>query len=1282
MGPSTTGSGRTWDEATSPAAIRLVRRFEAAWRGATDRRPCPSDFLPEEAGDCPGARLALLRSEISLRWEAGERVGAAWYLQNYPDLSAEALVALIYEEFCLREEEGEEPDPADYLVRFPNVATQLGRVFDIHRLIGSNSSATVSLPGSIGPPFPEAGQTIAGFHLVEELGRGAFARVFLAEERQLADRPVALKVARVGSREPQTLARLQHTHIVPIHSSRTDPATGLHLLCMPYFGRLTLAQILADPALRTARTGDDLLAVLDRLGSSPEPTSGRSTGRAALRRRSYAQAIAWWGARMAEALDHAHDRGILHRDIKPSNVLVTSDGMPMLLDFHLAREPVAEGADIEDEPAALGGTIDYMAPEHLEALADGLGDIVDARADIYSLGVLLYEVLTGTRPFTEPKKAVGSVAELLLRAAERRRNEPPRLRALRPDVPVALETVVRRCLAPQPDDRYANAGEAAADLQAVANDQPLRFAREPLVSRTRRWVRRRRRSLAMAAAILIPLAIAGVVFVRAEIDNFYWGFEAQRYLDKGFESARLRDFAAAKFQFDAAAKLAGGERSQARPSLARFLWLEAIREQAQEQYQIAEETEDIRSKYRAFLRLAEPLRFRLIGVGGDLASAGLALKDLLRPFHVLEDGPNWTERAKLARLDGPQRERLLREINQLLFLWVVALERSGPREAGALQDGLSICDRALAFAEVLGPWRALRARLGRGLRGGSPSVAEDVPEAVDERSDLACFQWGALRGLERGPVWAIPWLERAVALKPDDYWYEYYLARSEDLAAQTFDEQGRPEAAKTLLQEALEHNQTALALEPRSPWVRFGRARLERMQGKWGEAAADLETALRDFHQDHAAASDATFERMVGLERGLIDQSLGAWSSARREYEGVIARGPRTTLGRAARLNRAQLDADSGAIERAWSEYGALLREEPSDITARLGRALLALRCGRAREADQDLSDLIERRPSDPGLLAHRARARLALGHWQDAVADADAACRLAPSPSRERLRTQSLIVGDRLEDLGFLDDPDELAKLTIPRGVLLRVVERFGRAAQGSGVRGLEASRTRAVILSVLGDPGAVAEAGRAIELAPLSAGAYLVRARVYRRLGAIASARADIERGLALDGRDPRLLDLRSRIEVETGDPSAALADADRALYLGASGRIHASRAQALFALNRVSQAISAWTEALRDDPEDPSIYLGRARAFLRLSKWDQALADLEQAAGWSGDDPRWSVPIALAYARCLPQRPDRLGRVAQLAWRAWGMNAGKSSPRSGKRRTMVQLHGPGTE
>ena len=140
---------------------------------------------------------------------------------------------------------------------------------------GIGRAANLAISGAIEMrastyPLLDLESPIAGFSLVEELGCGAFARVFLARERELADRPVALKVTRRGSREPQTLARLQHTHIVPVHSHRIDKATGLHLLCMPFFGRTTLAQVLADSRAQGTRSGAGLVESLDRL----EPARG------------------------------------------------------------------------------------------------------------------------------------------------------------------------------------------------------------------------------------------------------------------------------------------------------------------------------------------------------------------------------------------------------------------------------------------------------------------------------------------------------------------------------------------------------------------------------------------------------------------------------------------------------------------------------------------------------------------------------------------------------------------------------------------------------------------------------------------------------------------------------------------------------------------------------------------------------------------------------------------------------------------------------------------------
>ncbi len=421
---SLTQSGPKWDDTTSPSIALLVQRYEADWRSSPGPHPDPGEYLPGDPEERTAARLALLRADLVLRWKARDRCPIEWYRDRYPELDGDSLVALLYEEYCLREEAGERPEAAEYRVRFPEVADSFQEVLEIHDLIGRVRAPESRGPGRNGTPFPEPGQAIAGFRLVEELGRGAFARVYLAEEQHLADRPVALKVTRSGSREPQTLARLQHTHIVPVYSYRTDPATGLHLLCMPYLSRITLLRILSDPGIRSARTGADLVRLLDRIQPPDGALVERAGSRMALARRTYAQAIAWWGARMAEALQHAHDRQVLHRDVKPSNVLVTGDGLPMLLDFNLAQEPRIDDSDAAD--ASAGGTLAYMAPEHLEALAEGRSNAVDTRSDLYALGVVLFDCLVrGTRPFA-PASNSRTMTEALLRAAEARRIAAPR----------------------------------------------------------------------------------------------------------------------------------------------------------------------------------------------------------------------------------------------------------------------------------------------------------------------------------------------------------------------------------------------------------------------------------------------------------------------------------------------------------------------------------------------------------------------------------------------------------------------------------------------------------------------------------------------------------------------------------------------------------------------------------------------------------------------------------------------------------------------------------------
>jgi serine/threonine protein kinase/tetratricopeptide (TPR) repeat protein len=1218
----------SWDDTTSPAIAFLLQRFEADWRSSSGPRPDPAAYLPDDPLQRRDALLALLRADLLQRWRTRDPCRIEWYRDRYPDLDSESLVALLYEEYSLREEAGEAPDPTEYRARFPDVADSFQEVLEIHGLFGRARAPASRGPCPHGTPLPEAGQTIAGFRLVEELGRGAFARVYLAEERHLADRPVALKVTRTGSREPQTLARLQHTHIVPVYSYRIDPATGLHLLCMPYLGRITLLQILSHKEIASARTGADLIELLDRLQPVTDALEQRAASRMALARRTYAQAIAWWGARMAEALQHAHDRQVLHRDVKPSNVLISGDGVPMLLDFNLAQEPLLNHS--EAATAAVGGTLAYMAPEQLEAIAVGGSNPVDARTDLYALGVVLFDCLVrGTRSFAVPSSSM-TMNEALLRTAAARRAGVPRLRATHPDVPPALEEVVRRCLAPDPGNRYASAGQLAADLQAVADDGPLRFAREPIPSRCVRWLRTNRRRLAVGGPVVIALGFLAYSLVAAQFAAFRRHVDVRHWRDMGRHSAEEGRLEVAASQFATAVRLAEGDNR-----------LRGLVAEIKMEDQRARRTKEIRDEAEKLLAVGERLRFSLLGFSGNPKLASRAVERALAKFSVLDD-PDWIRRYPLEMLDARRRDELKSEVNALLFLWVVALDG----DAAAARQSLRICDVALGFAHPAGPWRAIRERCAARF-GGEPPPSLASTRTDSETSARGCFQWALLCDLEEKTEAVVAWLERATRLEPRDYWSHFYLG---DYCGR-IGQNGR----------AMEHYQAAVALRPDSPWARCNRALLYHARGDWDLALDDLNRAL-------ASAQGADLlEARLGL--GLVKQVKGDDVGARAAYDAVIASGPASPFATAAKLNRAKLDIDAGAIDRARAEYDALLSVDPRDVPARLSRALLALRFGRATQSEEDLTVLLQVAPERADeILARRAMARLALGRLEGAEADAAGAYRRKPSPSRERLWARTLLALRRVEDLFWLTRPDDLTLLPGDEPSVradLREADLRLRSLSPANRTGA-IHRTRAVLLSALNEPSAEAEASRALAVAPESADAYLVRAAVRRRSGDRRAALADVESGLTLVPGDPRLMALRGLLKTETGNPAGALIDLDRAILRGAAGTVRMPRALALMALGRDDAAVRDWSLALDDDPEDPEAYLGRATALIRLRRHDRALVDLEQAADWAADNPRLLPRITAAYAVCLISRPDRFPRwvrLARRAWSAWLTGAGTS-------------------
>lgn len=338
---------------------------------------------------------------------------------------------------------------------------------------------------------PEPGEKFGEFELLDQLGHGAFGRVYLARQPSLADRPVVLKLASLTGQEHLSLARLQHTYIMPLYWSQDDTKLGLRALCMPHFGGATLSKLLhrLEEVPPAKRTGRDLLEALkaESAGQRLAPPV-RGPACLAMERASYEQVICHIGACLAEALDYAHQRNVVHHDIKPSNVLIAADGQPLLLDFHLAQPALVAGTL---SVPWLGGTPDYMAPEQEAALdamdrGEPIPQRVDGQADVFALGLLLCEALGGQHP--PPEENPGRWV--------RRRNS---------HVSGALCDLVAKCMARDAAARYASAGDLAADLRRHLANKPLvHVANRSLRERWLKWRRRQPHSL---TRIFLSLAL-------------------------------------------------------------------------------------------------------------------------------------------------------------------------------------------------------------------------------------------------------------------------------------------------------------------------------------------------------------------------------------------------------------------------------------------------------------------------------------------------------------------------------------------------------------------------------------------------------------------------------------------------------------------------------------------------------------------------------------------------------------------------------------------------------
>jgi serine/threonine protein kinase len=496
---------------------QILRRFEAAWQAGP--QPLVEDYLPADELMRPSVLVELVHVDLEYRLKRGEKARVEQYLERFPELESDLTAKLELIEAELEMRRRLEPGLAldEFLARFHRYDAELRSTWKRTDQSGPTLRPTPScwqcngalefsadepdllvvcpscgakntprrnpLPKALAVPPP-----LGKYEPLEELGRGAYGTVYRARDTVL-HRIVALKILHEAHqdspaavdrflREARAAAQLDHPHIVRIFDFDRDVKTCY--LVYAFVPGTTLTRHMASGGL------------------------------------PFREAAALV-AKMAEALHYAHRQGVIHRDVKPANILLDGQGEPHLTDFGLARRDTGEitmtgSRDILGTPA-------YMPPEQ----ARGEAHRVDGRSDLYSLGVILYQMLTGTLPFWADS------SQMVLKKVLEEEPQPPR--RLNDRVPRDLETICLKCLEKEPARRFASAEAMAEDLARFSRGEPILARPVGKFERGARWCRRR-----PAVAALLSVVVVGFAFSAWLIGHSRVNYELARTSAKKAEA--------------------------------------------------------------------------------------------------------------------------------------------------------------------------------------------------------------------------------------------------------------------------------------------------------------------------------------------------------------------------------------------------------------------------------------------------------------------------------------------------------------------------------------------------------------------------------------------------------------------------------------------------------------------------------------------------------------------------------------------------------------------------
>jgi serine/threonine protein kinase/Tfp pilus assembly protein PilF len=849
-------------------------------------------------------------------------------LLNSPAGEDDPRVLRAVEEYLAAREAGAAPDRPQFLAQHADIADSLARCLDgldfIHQAVAPLRTAVGEAAMAADASAPP-GTPLGDFCILREVGRGGMGIVYEAEQISLCRR-VALKVLPFAStldprhlqrfhNEARAAAGLHHTNIVPVYAVGCE--RGVHFYAMQFIDGQSLAGAIAELRKQTWRS--DSRRNVDQTGpyqpadalDPPEdtrPAADRSTART-VRDAAHFRAVAQLGSQAAEALDHAHQQGVVHRDVKPANLLLDTAGRLWVTDFGLAQVQSDTRLTLTGD---LVGTLRYMSPE--QALAKRV--VVDHRTDVYSLGATLYELLT-----LEPVFPGTDRQELLRQIAF---EEPRAPRRLNRAVPPELETIVLKAQEKNPGERYATAQELADDLERYLKDEPIRARRPTLVQRARKWSRRHK---SMVAAAVVVLVVVGLLVAG----------EWLRFLQKRAATAEQVNLAlkeATTLQGQQKWRDALAAINRAKTFLANGSGAAALHDRAEElgkDLEMVVQLDDLRSQEpyynnqgfkignalaaSAYARAFEAYGIDVLGAPPEQVVASIQARGIREQLVAALD--DW-----ILVPDAGVRERL-RAVAELadpdewrnsMRQAVVANDRRALEELAARPE---VADFSPASGYLLA--QALsNAGAGPGAVQVLPAVQQRHPQDFWLNFQLGCqLLWGP--GVQHHHNDAAGYLRAALVARPDDPVVYMYLGialpapehldevialnrKAIELSATYVSAHHNLALAllnKGLLDEAVAEYREAIRLNKEEPNAHYSLGCALEKKGQRDEAIAEFREAVR-LNKDYADAHNNL--GIALLNKGLLDEAI----AESRE---------------AIRLNKEEPDAH-GALGRALLEEG------------------------------------------------------------------------------------------------------------------------------------------------------------------------------------------------------------------------------------------------------------------------------------------------------------------------------------------------------------------------